>query len=430
MKANNSKYVYNAYPDIPYKLLSTQQRKLLAKILLTQSKSNDETAMVATVCQQLDSIPNVSYFIDVKNNIYAVKDDKTTVKPSYIPLMVSHLDTVHNIIKIKKQTTKITNGKSINYIPYKVYRMPSINNKGYTYYSPTGVGGDDKNGIFINLSLLKNKRIKHMKVLFTTEEETGRFGAEYSIKHNRPWFSDISYMLEPDRKGNNDIICKWGDNTTYSNEFNNIIQPIMQQFKYKPANGSVTDIFTLFEELNLSCFNFSCGYYDPHSKDESIVEHDLKRALDFATKLLLTIPLDKQYKQQYVKTTTYSYGYNSNAYNSNAYNRSYQDGTYHYTEVDGHYKYPITVRHSSSYDTLLLIGKTNISKEHLYNSTEKIIYKSEAVMKDLKYFIENNLITYDEALQWYSNLGNYLAQFYEESQKQPVKHLPNNWKKC
>jgi hypothetical protein len=177
--------------------------------------------------------------------------------------------------------------------------MDSPNLKGDVYTSKTGIGGDDKNGIFILFQLLQNPLIKKLKVLFTVEEEIGMHGAEAALTSSPDFFKDIAYMFEPDRKGNCDIIHKWGRGETYSPEFKSHLLPIAEKYQYKEEHGSVTDVFVMFEVLNISCFNFSCGYYEPHTAKEYVYEDDVKRALDFITLFITSTPLEKSFPMKY-----------------------------------------------------------------------------------------------------------------------------------
>lgn len=425
---NNSKtkktYSYT-YPTIHYRNLSPSQRRLLASILTTQSYSGFEGFMISKIRKILDDLEGVTYFQDGDNNLYIEKNLDNN-QPSFLPLLVSHMDTVHYILEYDSKLAK--KGKTIKdwktgtqygKTKYKVYRIPNPENKGYVYFSETGIGGDDKNGLFICLEMLRNRNIKHLKVLFTTEEETGQKGAEKAIKNHKDWFSNISYMLEPDRKGNVDIIYQWGAGSTFSDDFLNIVQPVWNKFKYSKSSGSVTDIFMLFEELDISCFNYSCGYYEPHSSNEYINENDLRRALDFTHALLKTIPLDKVYTHNY-EPRTYNYNYGYNNYSSSFYKKKTksQPMTTEIKEIEvrGPYNVPIIVKYNPISDHFFFLnGYNKINNSQIYTEAEKTFLKMQAISQDLDYFIEKGVISFLDYKQnmeelidlWMDNMAYY-----------------------
>lgn len=425
----NTRIIYDDYSTINYRTLSPSQRRMFTKILLTQSYSGFEGYMIKTIKDILSTLKGVTYFSDKNGNIF-VEKHLTPEPPSYLPLLVSHMDTVHKLLVynkgLAKEGKKVFNnkdGKVEGDVSYQVFKTPTSSNKGYTYFSTTGIGGDDKNGIFICLEMLRNQQVKHLKVLFTTEEETGRWGAKDSLKNQKDWFSNISYMLEPDRRGNNDIICQWGRGKTYSDEFHKLIQPLFTKFKYKPATGSVTDVFTLFEELEISCFNFSCGYYEAHSDNEYIVEHDVRRALDFLQSLLLTLPLDKVYTQEYETYSSYASGYSYNGGYSGSKNWSYsktntskQMTVTPITEihVTDSYHQPLTVNHNKTTDYFFVKNTHNITMSHLLTSVEKTFLQAEAICQELDYFIKEKLITYDEYEEYMHRLIDLWMENYKD----------------
>lgn len=129
-----------------------------------------------------------------------------------------------------------------------------------------GVGGDDKCGIVACLELLK--RIP-CKVIFFREEERGGIGAR---KYDQSTLSDNKFLIEIDRKGNQDLIQNSGGQQLCSNEF---IEDLKKFFPgYKECHGIFTDLNVL-AEVCINMLNISCGYYNPHTENEYVVLKDL-----------------------------------------------------------------------------------------------------------------------------------------------------------
>ena len=445
------KSVYNYsrdnYEIIPYKKLSSNQTKLLETILTIQSFSGYEGNMIGFIKKFVSQLPNVTLSQDKHNNIYVEKHLNTN-PPSYLPLMVAHMDTVHEIRLLTKPSALETkNGKLQSYIKnghvyttikYEVFRYPNedAGGKGSTYWSPTGIGGDDKNGIFILLSILQNKSIPHIKMLFTTEEETGQQGASFAIDNQQNWFSNISYMLEPDRRGNCDIINHWGSGLSYSDEFESIVKPFFKHFKYKSVRGSVTDIFPIFEILNISCFNYSCGYYDPHSSDEYVVEMDIKRALDFTEQLLKHISLDKKYEKTYEKRKTYTYNYtnypnpskNWKDMTNRTHNQPSSDYNHHVSQIPSVNNSFLTLSHNLYTDFISILNSSNQTINYLYSTIEKSFMTMEFFSKNLDKYIKSGSITFNEYEdlmfrlidQWSEHSKNLDLEKYVSEQTKPT----------
>ena len=147
-------------------------------------------------------------------------------------------------------------------------------------YSPKrreqqGLGADDKCGIWIALKCLKE--YDNLKVAFFVGEEIGCKG---SSKANMEFFADCRFVIEPDRRGYNDLITSISWTSLCSDEFLNDIG--YKDYLYKETDGLITDIEALKENnLAISCINLSCGYYQPHTDHEFVVKADLLNCLNF-----------------------------------------------------------------------------------------------------------------------------------------------------
>jgi hypothetical protein len=236
---------------------------LLNDILSTQSASRDSLAMRTLIKTRLALTPDIKVVEDKAGNIYAYKGVVT--KGNYYPAFACHTDTVHDIRNV-----------------YKVFRSSkhiwsamTLDDDGKP--SPTGIGGDDKCGIFLCIKLLEALPV--VKAVFFADEEIGCLGAEQS---RTEFFHDCRWVIECDRRGNSDLIT-WGQGIyTCSDEFIADISKVGKRFGYKPERGLYTDITMLQKagRLPVSALNISVGYHNPHSPREYIVERELLTAFE------------------------------------------------------------------------------------------------------------------------------------------------------
>jgi len=177
---------------------------------------------------------------------------------SLYPLIVAHTDTVQNVNFDKVFYEK--NGKILGKIGKK----------------QTGIGADDKNGIYIALRLIEKTNVP-LKCLFTFGEESGAIGANAVDVCD---FNNVAYMLEFDRKGSSDII-DYG-----SNDFLSDVCGIAKPFGYRECQGVFTDVTVLSELTEISAVNLSCGYYYAHTQQEYTVLAEMNNAIRLGVELI------------------------------------------------------------------------------------------------------------------------------------------------
>jgi hypothetical protein len=189
-------------------------------------------------------------------------------------MLVAHLDTVHS------QTPQLF--------------LYSKDNRFIT--SPTGIGGDDRCGIYMMLEIIKTHKCH---ILFTEDEEIGGVGAKLFTKSNiKP---NINYMIELDRQGSNDCV--------YYDDENSEFHKYISDFGFKKEHGSFSDISFIAPSLGISAVNISCGYYDAHTLREKI---DLK-VITTNIKRVKEIISTKTEKFEYVESESY---FNTDFYNN------------------------------------------------------------------------------------------------------------------
>ena len=199
-------------------------------------------------------------------------------------LLVAHMDTVH------KEQCK------------------DINNNNGKLSSPQGIGGDDRCGVYIIMNIVKEL---HCSVLLCEDEERGCIGAHKFVKTDYIKNLGVNYMIEFDRKGNNDAVF-------YSCANEDFIDFVEDTTNFKFATGSVSDISVLMPEANLSAVNLSCGYYNAHTLNEYVIYDEMMDTIE-AAKVLIKEKYNKSFV--YVrKTCSYSNSYaNFNNYHAKTY---------------------------------------------------------------------------------------------------------------
>ncbi|MDR2810447.1 MAG: hypothetical protein LBB84_07830 [Tannerellaceae bacterium] len=235
--------------------------KLLKQLYEIHSPSGKEKRMQVFIKNYLSAnIPEACVTIDKTGNLYITKGDAENY-----PCVVAHLD------QVQKRHSK----------DFRAVETPDI----IFGYSPSkrrmeGLGADDKNGIWIALQCLK--QYDTVKVAFFTGEEVGCIG---SAAADLSFFADCRFVIEPDRRGYDDLITHiyWED--LCSEEFLEDIPA--KEYGYKPEEGLMTDILILRENgLGISCVNLSCGYYEPHTDNEFTVKSDLMNCLHFVEHII------------------------------------------------------------------------------------------------------------------------------------------------
>lgn len=222
----------------------------LLKLLSVQSESYGSDDMEQFIMEYLDSI-NVNYEYDKHQNIYAVIDP-------HLPFAVAHMDTVHKIFKG-------------NLVPVEIDgNITGMNDRTMTQ---SGIGGDDKCGIYAALVLLTEGLCN---AAFFVDEEVGCKG---SNKADLSYFKHTPYVLQADRRGNSDFITDISGAIS-SQAFQSAIKPYVKEHGYKFGWGMMTDVEALSDlGIGVSVANMSCGYYNPHMDNEYINIQDLENCI-------------------------------------------------------------------------------------------------------------------------------------------------------
>jgi len=262
----------------------------LKEVLSVPTKTYQEENMVQYLRDVLDAMPDVEYYTDDLKNVYATKG--TLNEGEYYPMFIAHTDTVHQLVdKIVVQEELLVKPNTFGHT-YGDEEFLSL--KGYTPNgSSTGIGGDDKCGVFIALELLRV--LPKVKIGLFVSEETGCHG---SSKCDINFLNDVGYAVQFDAPGNNLIteVCSGTRLYEEGGEFINKTLPLFNEMmgvNADPQSHPYTDVSQIKRKGDFSCINFSCGYYNMHTEEEFVVIDDVLRAIEFATRLVEELGLNK-----------------------------------------------------------------------------------------------------------------------------------------
>ena len=221
-------------------------------------------------------------YIKSKYNYVTSDDGFIYAKGTFPVMLVAHMDTVHK--EQVKQIIYLDNGNKI--------------------LSPQGIGGDDRVGVYSILQIIKEY---NCSVLFTEDEEIGGVGVRKFIRALAAQKIDVpkvNYLIEIDRKGNNDAVFYECDNQEFE-DF--ILKNKEWEFEY----GSYTDIVDLGPALGVAGVNFSCGYYNAHTTNEYVVISEMHETINKIKNLLARTTEDDYFEYIEMDYGYYNYGYNN-----------------------------------------------------------------------------------------------------------------------
>jgi hypothetical protein len=232
-------------------------QNLLRNILSIPSYSSKEDLVISFI-ESFCVERNYSYKKDSKNNIYITKG----LCQQY-PCVVAHMDTVH-----KDQNQLIESNTNLFIVEDKKDGLTFLSAINPFNKFKTGIGGDDKCGIYICLSILE--KIDNLKVAFFVEEECGMIGSKNLLVS---FFQDVGYALQFDAPTNNWFSYSCSGVELWTKEFFQKIKKVL--FDYKIDNISIdpfTDVVQLRKKFDFCCAVLPTGYYNQHCVDEFVIE--------------------------------------------------------------------------------------------------------------------------------------------------------------
>lgn len=233
-------------------------------------------------------------------------------KGEFPVLLVAHLDVVH------KQ------------VPTVLYKEITNDENNFKLYCPTGIGGDDRCGVWIILNILHYFELSGKplpSVLFTMGEEVGGLGAQTFCEEVKE-LKDIKYILEYDRKGYTDVVA-------YEDGNDDLTKLICKYgaelgIDYKEAIGSFSDISYICPHFGISGVNLSSGYYNAHTNNEYIEYGEVKKITQVGYEMMLKLEesVKEPIKYEKVNYAGVDYGWSDDYYGD--YYKYYNKGSSYY----------------------------------------------------------------------------------------------------
>lgn len=237
--------------------------ELLKQLFSIHSKSGKEGKIRKFIWNWVrQTVPDAKIECDKPGNLYVTKGKSDTY-----PCIVAHMD------QVQERHSK-------DFIAYEAEDI--IIGFSPKHKEQQGLGADDKCGLWIGLKCLQ--KFDCLKLAFFVGEEVGCKGSGLA---NMTFFDDCRFVIEPDRKGSEDLITQIGWTPLCSDDFLKDIG--FKKFGYKETEGMMTDIEALKDHgLLLSCINVSCGYYKPHSNEEFVYKPALLNCFAFVEHIIKT----------------------------------------------------------------------------------------------------------------------------------------------
>jgi putative aminopeptidase FrvX len=257
-------------------------KKLLKEILSIPSYSGNERKLVNFICEFLEK-NKIPYKVDELFNIYCTKGDA-----DIYPCVVAHTDTVHNNNHIDVRTELKKNCRNVLKEAYKGYDA-----KG----KPTGIGGDDKAGVFACLTLLLE--LPALKAAFFVSEEIGCKGSKEA---DEAFFENVGYAIQFDAPFDYMVtevssgVPLFDRRSEFFKKANTVlVEYIIPEYGSHPF----TDVYALKKLFDFSCINLSIGYYDHHTADEYVILEDVENGIKIGREMIASLGYEK-YKKRYV----------------------------------------------------------------------------------------------------------------------------------
>lgn len=217
-------------------------------------KDSDIKLMENLVSVNQKALQNVLYKFLKKHYSYVTFNKEYLFAEGDIPIaLVAHMDTV-----FKNPA-------------YELF----YDQKKNVMWSPTGMGADDRAGVFAIIKIIKSGLRPH--VIFTTDEEIGGVGASSLAQLPCP-FKDLRYIIQLDRRNANDCVFYDCDNEDF--------EKYVEKFGFVTAYGSFTDICHLCPSWSVAGVNLSVGYRDEHSVSEVLFVGQLLDTIEKVKKML------------------------------------------------------------------------------------------------------------------------------------------------
>jgi len=260
----------------------------LKEVLSIPTVTYREEFMIRFILDWLEE-NKIENYVDQRGNIYATKKISEVDNDFYYPCVVSHTDTVHSIRHMIIREEQLPNAQGELKLSLKAYDENG---------EPTGIGGDDKAGVFACLTLLKE--LPFLKAAFFVSEETGCHG---SRNCDTKFFDNVGYAIQFDAPENWMVTetCSGQVMFDRDSDFFKSCDEVLTENMHKDFIDYMvhpyTDVYALRSKFDFSCINFSIGYYDYHSPDEYVVVEDVMNGIKMGRLMIEKLGYKLHYKK-------------------------------------------------------------------------------------------------------------------------------------
>jgi putative aminopeptidase FrvX len=238
----------------------------LKEVLSIPTYSQDEKLMIEYL-QKVLTEKGYQHYTDEHGNIYATKGESQNY-----PCFIAHTDTVHKV--------------NLNLTVVEGYQKGETVLKGVDCVTgkPTGIGGDDKCGVFLALEMLGT--LPNVKVAFFVSEEIGCRGSQHA---DPEFFKNVGYAIQYDSpEGNSMSLTLMGrylfnQKSEFADKVTGLIKEHgISNWAYHPY----TDAWQIVEKFDIACLNLAAGYYQYHTANEYVVVDDVENGYQLGLKLV------------------------------------------------------------------------------------------------------------------------------------------------
>lgn len=241
--------------------LKTINEDLMYKVLSIPSYTSKEYRMIEFLMAYAKE-KGYDGGIDGKGNVYMIKG--TPPEGGYYPCVTAHMDTVQY-----EQIPFIESGMHIPLVTEEVY------GKHWIYAEDLGLGGDDKAGIVISLTIMD--KLPVCKAVFFVEEEGGCYGSQHV---ELSWFKDVGYIMAFDSPEGNCASWSCCGECLFDKAFyETYLAELGEKFGLtRYVAHPYTDAMVLRIDASLMSMNFGAGYYKYHTRGEYCIAEEMDNA--------------------------------------------------------------------------------------------------------------------------------------------------------
>lgn len=279
-----------------------------------------------------------------------------------------------------------------------VFKLPPMDffydTEKNVFWSPDGLGADDRAGIFAILQILAAGYRPH--VIITTDEEKGCIGATKLASNIKEFPAELKCLIQLDRRGHLDSVFYDCDNFEFEDYIN--------RHGFKTALGTYSDISVLGPAWEVSAVNLSVGYVDEHFETEHLYVNSLFETINKVKSILDDIKDEEKFP--YIETPSLA-----------AYGYAWDDG------YNLHYVHPMSEWKAPGEDEAAcqFCGKIHPREEMIP------LTWYAASTRDMEFYVCNNCFSkYLKNIEWCSvcNTGYFIG----ENDRKNMPTDTKNWK--